>query len=169
MAIKFLERGPGVNKSVLREILNHRLCVVHPNIVQFREIFLTPVHLAIVMEFAAGGDMFEFVIKHKLPQHGQARGSTSRARARSKVEVWAHVLWLGAAHAKETGDEPSSVAVLAGQPIRRDGPLSPQGRVHSHLTGSAWPEAAALLHTGPAGGHGARVLPAAHDCARVLP
>ena len=34
VAIKFLERGPGVNKSVLREILNHRLCVVHPNIVQ---------------------------------------------------------------------------------------------------------------------------------------
>ena len=37
VAIKFLERGAGVNKSVLREILNHRLCVVHPNIVQFRE------------------------------------------------------------------------------------------------------------------------------------
>ncbi len=36
VAIKFLERGPGVNKSVLREILNHRLCVVHPNIVQAR-------------------------------------------------------------------------------------------------------------------------------------
>ena len=71
VAIKFLERGAGVNKSVLREILNHRLCVVHPNIVQFREIFLTPVHLAIVMEFAAGGDMFEYVIKHKMPQHGQ--------------------------------------------------------------------------------------------------
>lgn len=69
--MKFLERGAGVNKSVLREILNHRLCVVHPNIVQFREIFLTPVHLAIVMEFAAGGDMFEYVIKHKMPQHGQ--------------------------------------------------------------------------------------------------
>ena len=32
---------------------------------QFREIFLTPKHLAIVMEFAAGGDMFEFVIKNK--------------------------------------------------------------------------------------------------------
>ena len=90
---------------MLREILNHRLCVVcspaqfcfpaavcalrqaaallqgahfagccaqvHPNIVQFREIFLTPVHLAIVMEYAAGGDMFEYVIKHKLPAHGQ--------------------------------------------------------------------------------------------------
>ena len=38
VAIKFLERGPGISKSVLREILNHRLCVVHPNIVQFKEV-----------------------------------------------------------------------------------------------------------------------------------
>lgn len=37
----------------------------------FREVFLTPVHLAIVMEYASGGDMFEYVIKHKLPHHGQ--------------------------------------------------------------------------------------------------
>ncbi|KAK9868033.1 hypothetical protein WJX84_003771 [Apatococcus fuscideae] len=59
VAIKFIERGGGVSKSVLREILNHRLCVVHPNIVQFREVFLSPQHLAIVMEFAGGGDMFE--------------------------------------------------------------------------------------------------------------
>ena len=55
----------GVSKGVVREILNHRLCVAHPNIVQFREVFLTPQHLAIVMEFAAGGDMFEYVIKNK--------------------------------------------------------------------------------------------------------
>lgn len=42
-----------------------RLCVAHPHIVQFREIFLSPGHLAIVMEFAAGGDMFDFVIRNK--------------------------------------------------------------------------------------------------------
>lgn len=56
---------------MLREILNHRLCVVHPNIVQFKEVFLTPNHLAIVMEFAAGGDMFEYVIRNKAPNHGE--------------------------------------------------------------------------------------------------
>lgn len=65
VAIKFLERGAGVSRGVVREVLNHRLCVAHPNIVQFKEVFLTPQHLAIVMEFAAGGDMFEYVIKHK--------------------------------------------------------------------------------------------------------
>ena len=65
VAIKFLERGAGVSRGVVREVLNHRLCVAHPNIAQFREVFLTPSHLAIVMEFAAGGDMFEYVIKNK--------------------------------------------------------------------------------------------------------
>ncbi len=77
VAIKFLERGPGVSKSVLREILNHRLCVVHPSIVQFKEVFLTPKYLAIAMEFACGGDMFEYVIKNKssLPCQGLSEDS----------------------------------------------------------------------------------------------
>ncbi len=33
---------------------------VHPHIVQFKEVFLTPHYLGIAMEFAAGGDMFEY-------------------------------------------------------------------------------------------------------------
>ena len=31
---QFLERGAGVSRGVVREVLNHRLCVAHPNIVQ---------------------------------------------------------------------------------------------------------------------------------------
>ena len=65
VAIKFVERGPSISKSVLREILNQRLCGVHPSIVQFREVFLTPKSLAIVMEYAPGGDLFEYVLKNK--------------------------------------------------------------------------------------------------------
>lgn len=80
MAIKFLERGSGVSKSVLREVLNHRLCVVHPNIVQFRECFLTSQYLAIVMEYAAGGDMFDYVIHCKEPNPGEGlREDTARS------------------------------------------------------------------------------------------
>ncbi|KAM7277385.1 hypothetical protein ACFE04_019251 [Oxalis oulophora] len=30
-----------------------------PNIIQFKEVVLTPTHLAIVMEYAAGGELFE--------------------------------------------------------------------------------------------------------------
>ncbi|KAK8971518.1 Serine/threonine-protein kinase SAPK2 [Platanthera guangdongensis] len=38
--------------------MNHR-ALRHPNIVRFKEVFLTPTHLAIVMEYASGGEMFE--------------------------------------------------------------------------------------------------------------
>lgn len=65
VAIKYVERSPNISKSVLREILNQRLCGVHPSIVQFIEVFLTPKSLAIVMEYAPGGDLFEYVLKNK--------------------------------------------------------------------------------------------------------
>ncbi len=110
MAIKFLERGAGVNKSVLREILNHRLCVVHPNIVQFREVFLTPVHLAIVMEYAAGGDMFEYVIKQKLPHHGQGLvESSARAFFQQLIIALEFCHELGIAN-RWTSEEPISLS-----------------------------------------------------------
>lgn len=37
------------------------LCAAHPNIVQLREVFLTGQHLAIVMEYANGGDLAHYV------------------------------------------------------------------------------------------------------------
>lgn len=43
---------------MLREIINHK-SLRHPNIVRFKEVVLTPTHLAIVMEYAAGGELFE--------------------------------------------------------------------------------------------------------------
>ncbi len=36
VAIKFVERGAGITKNVVREILNHRLCSLHPHIIQVR-------------------------------------------------------------------------------------------------------------------------------------
>ena len=96
VAIKFLERGPDkvrpslqiagqgtadvlpsdltlhvpvqITKHVEREIINHsNFC--HPHIVQFKEVFLTPEHLAIAMEFVPGGDMFQHVKRNKgLPE-----------------------------------------------------------------------------------------------------
>ncbi len=35
------------------------------SIIQFREVFLTPDYLAIAMEFATGGDMFQYVKRKK--------------------------------------------------------------------------------------------------------
>ena len=37
VAIKFLERGGGASQRVIaRELLNHRECALHPNIVQLK-------------------------------------------------------------------------------------------------------------------------------------
>ncbi|KAK1355044.1 Serine/threonine-protein kinase SRK2B [Heracleum sosnowskyi] len=56
VAVKFIERGPKVNENVAREIINHR-SIRHPNIV-----LLTSTHLLIVMEYAAGGELYERVM-----------------------------------------------------------------------------------------------------------
>jgi serine/threonine-protein kinase SRK2 len=58
VAVKLIERGEKIDENVQREIINHR-SLRHPNIVRFKEVFLTPTHLAIVMEYAAGGELFE--------------------------------------------------------------------------------------------------------------
>lgn len=58
VAVKYIERGRKIDENVQREIINHR-SLRHPNIVRFKEVLLTPTHLAIVMEYAAGGELFE--------------------------------------------------------------------------------------------------------------
>ncbi|KAJ7538356.1 hypothetical protein O6H91_11G044700 [Diphasiastrum complanatum] len=58
VAVKYIERGAKIDENVQREIINHR-SLRHPNIVRFKEVMLTPTHLAIVMEYAAGGELFE--------------------------------------------------------------------------------------------------------------
>ncbi|KAF3682508.1 Serine/threonine-protein kinase SAPK2 [Capsicum annuum] len=56
--VKYIQRGKKIDEHVQREIMNHR-SLRHPNIIRFKEVFLTPVHLAIVMEYASGGELFE--------------------------------------------------------------------------------------------------------------
>ncbi|XP_058228492.1 serine/threonine-protein kinase SRK2I isoform X2 [Rhododendron vialii] len=58
VAVKYIERGDKIDENVQREIINHR-SLRHPNIVRFKEVILTPTHLAIVMEYAAGGELFD--------------------------------------------------------------------------------------------------------------
>ena len=60
-----------MTKYVERELMNHS-DLLHPHIIQFKEVFLTPDYLAIVMEYAAGGDMF---------QHVKRRGGLSEDEA----------------------------------------------------------------------------------------
>lgn len=51
-----------------REIINHSN-LLHPHVIQFKEVFLTEDYLAIAMEYAAGGDMFQLVKQRRgLPE-----------------------------------------------------------------------------------------------------
>ncbi|KAK1617330.1 hypothetical protein QYE76_022847 [Lolium multiflorum] len=58
VAMKYIPRGHKIDENVAREIINHR-SLRHPNIIRFKEVLLTPTHLAIVMEYAAGGELFD--------------------------------------------------------------------------------------------------------------
>ncbi|KAK9864213.1 hypothetical protein WJX84_010667 [Apatococcus fuscideae] len=60
-AIKFLDRGRASIRNFEREVLNLRLCSLHPHIVKLHEVFLTPDYLAIVLEYAAGGDLATYI------------------------------------------------------------------------------------------------------------
>eukprot|EP00250_Pteridium_aquilinum_P002663 c12886_g1_i1 orf=407-1489(-) len=72
VAVKYIERGDKIDENVRREIVNHR-SLRHPNIVRFKEVFLTPTHLAIVMEYAAGGELFERICKAGRFREDEAR------------------------------------------------------------------------------------------------
>ncbi|KAK9829253.1 hypothetical protein WJX72_004786 [[Myrmecia] bisecta] len=68
LAIKLIERGEKISKYVQREIVNHKR-LIHPHIIELREVFLLPEYLAIVMEYAPGGDMFNLVVTRRgLPE-----------------------------------------------------------------------------------------------------
>ncbi|KAG5245652.1 kinase mRNA family protein [Salix suchowensis] len=72
VAVKYIERGDKIDGNVQREIINHR-SLRHPNIVRFKEVILTPTHLAIVMEYAAGGELFERICKNGRFSENEAR------------------------------------------------------------------------------------------------
>lgn len=59
VAIKMIDRTKKQfdPKVACRELQNQLLCASHPNIVQLLEVFLTEQHLAVVMEYADGGDL----------------------------------------------------------------------------------------------------------------
>ncbi|GAB4815243.1 hypothetical protein N2152v2_002289 [Parachlorella kessleri] len=73
VVIKLLERGPSVTTHVEQELLIHRKCTGHPNIIQLYEVFITQHYLAIVLEYASGGDLLDYV---------NAKGGLSEDEAR---------------------------------------------------------------------------------------
>lgn len=60
VAIKFLPLTPPLSKHVERELINHRN-LLHHHVIQFKGVFLTSDYLGIVLEYAAGGDLLEWI------------------------------------------------------------------------------------------------------------
>lgn len=72
VAIKSIPRGQKINRHVVREILNHRN-LLHHHVIQFKEVFLTQYYLCIVMEYAAGGDVMDYMKKKEGLKEDEAR------------------------------------------------------------------------------------------------
>uniref|UniRef100_A0A7S1SVZ9 Protein kinase domain-containing protein n=1 Tax=Tetraselmis chuii TaxID=63592 RepID=A0A7S1SVZ9_9CHLO len=72
VAIKFIARGDKISKSVEREIHNHR-GLHHPHIIKFEEVFLTENFIGISMEYASGGDLFDYTVKRGGLKEDEAR------------------------------------------------------------------------------------------------
>jgi serine/threonine-protein kinase SRK2 len=71
-ALKYIERGEKITEHVRREITNHRN-LAHPNIVKFKEVLVTPRHLAVAMEAIGGGELFGYVQQQGNFNESQAR------------------------------------------------------------------------------------------------
>ncbi|GMH39511.1 hypothetical protein BSKO_07409 [Bryopsis sp. KO-2023] len=68
IAIKFVDAPKDRNKHVIREIENHRK-LRHPHVIEFRRIFSLPGKLSIVMEYANGGNLFNYVrTRHRVEE-----------------------------------------------------------------------------------------------------
>ncbi|MBA0770377.1 hypothetical protein Gotri_019026, partial [Gossypium trilobum] len=87
-AVKYIERGPKIDEHVQREIMNHR-SLKHPNIIKFKEVLLTPTHLAIVMEYAAGGELFERICN--AGRFGEDESSVLHSQPKSTVGTPAYI------------------------------------------------------------------------------
>lgn len=73
VAIKFVLVSSEMDaKHSHREILNHQQ-LLHPHVVQLRDVLCVPPYLALVMEYVPGGDMFQYVVSRRGLPEAEAR------------------------------------------------------------------------------------------------
>ncbi|GHP01903.1 hypothetical protein PPROV_000066000 [Pycnococcus provasolii] len=75
VAVKAIPRGPSLSTDyVYREIALQSSLPRHPNVIPLHEVILTPNHLAVVMDFASGGELLTLI------ESRQARVSRARKK-----------------------------------------------------------------------------------------
>eukprot|EP01025_Chloroclados_australasicus_P032828 TRINITY_DN3335_c0_g1_i4.p1 TRINITY_DN3335_c0_g1~~TRINITY_DN3335_c0_g1_i4.p1 ORF type:complete len:448 (-),score=30.12 TRINITY_DN3335_c0_g1_i4:2787-4130(-) len=74
VAIKMIVRASQITKTkyLVREVLNHRK-LIHPHVVQMKDVFLTRSHLCIVMEYVAGTDLHKYIRQQGVLTEAKAR------------------------------------------------------------------------------------------------
>jgi serine/threonine-protein kinase SRK2 len=79
VAVKLMPRDKAASPALQREMLTQRSCLMHPHVIQFKKAILMPSQLGIVMEYAAGGDLREY-LEHNKPLDRQGGLSEGDAR-----------------------------------------------------------------------------------------
>jgi len=68
-----------------RELVNHRR-IRHPHVIKFKKAVLTPTHIAIIMEYAGGGEVFSLVLQRGRLTELEARYLFQQARSVSLLQ-----------------------------------------------------------------------------------
>ena len=72
-ALKLIERGQKITRSVEREILNHKK-LEHPHVISLHGVCRTDDYLILIMEYASGGSLRKYITTHgKLPKEEARR------------------------------------------------------------------------------------------------
>lgn len=75
MAVKILEKDKITEEAdverVTREIKILKL-IRHPNIIQLYEIIETPKQLYLIMEYASGGELFDYIVQNSRLEEKEA-------------------------------------------------------------------------------------------------
>jgi serine/threonine-protein kinase SRK2 len=61
VAIKVMPRGRNITKYTEAEMVNHSRLAGHPHVINFKEVFVTEEELCLVMEFAVGGTLLQYI------------------------------------------------------------------------------------------------------------
>ncbi|GAB4857717.1 belongs to the protein kinase super [Ancistrocladus abbreviatus] len=93
VAVKYIERGKKIDENVQREIINHR-ALRHPTSYGSRRVILTPTHLAIIMEYAAGGELFNRICNAGRFSEDEARFFFQQADFRSELLSFHGMLYI---------------------------------------------------------------------------